>query len=71
MSEIRVNIDVETRSTVDLRKTSAKIYARHPDTDIICVRYGDEARIAAGEAPKEWLCYRDPMMPRDLFDWLL
>lgn len=67
---VRVNIDVETRSTVDLRRTSAKFYARHPDTDIILVRYGDEARIAAGEEPKEWLCYRGPM-PRDLFDWLL
>lgn len=58
----RWNIDVETRSTVDLRKTSAKVYARHPDTDIVLVRYCWE------ETPsdvREWRCYRDPL-PDDL-----
>lgn len=64
MDEIRVNIDVETKSTVDLRKTSATIYARHPSTDIICVRYGDEREITEdGKLPHEWLCYKDPMPP--------
>lgn len=54
----RVNIDVETKSTVDLRKTSAKVYARDPSTDIILVRYCREDR---PDEVGEWLCYRDPM----------
>lgn len=64
---IRVNIDVETKSLVDLRKTSAKVYARDPSTDIILVRYCREDR---PDDVREWLCYRG-QMPRDLFDWLL
>jgi DNA polymerase len=59
---LRVNIDVETKSTVDLRKTSAKIYARDPSTDIILVRY---CRESEPDKVGEWLCYRDPM-PLDL-----
>jgi DNA polymerase len=30
-------LDFETRSTVDLRKCGADVYARHPSTDILCV----------------------------------
>lgn len=66
MQETRVNIDVETKSTVDLRKTSATIYARHPDTDIICVRYCDED---TPDVVHEWLCYQEPM-PFLLRVWL-
>ena len=35
----RINIDFETRSTVDLRKTGVYPYAAHPDTDIWCMAY--------------------------------
>jgi DNA polymerase len=59
---VRVNIDVETKSLVDLRKTSAKVYARDPSTDIILVRYCREDR---PDQMGEWLCYRDNM-PSDL-----
>jgi DNA polymerase len=67
MTELRINIDVETKSTADLRKTSAKMYARHPSTDIIVVRYCDEA---TPDYVYEWLCYQDPM-PLALRAWLL
>ena len=30
-------IDFETRSTVNLTKTSQHIYASHPDTDVLCM----------------------------------
>lgn len=65
--ELRVNIDVETKSTCDLRKTSAHVYANHPDTDIILVRYALES---APDKVREWRCYRDPM-PADLITYLL
>ena len=32
-----IHIDFETRSTVDLRKTGADVYARHPSTEVLCV----------------------------------
>lgn len=34
-----LHCDVETRSTVDLRKTGAHIYACHPTTDLWCAAY--------------------------------
>ena len=39
-----LNIDFESRSTVDLRKTGVYPYATHPDTEILCMAYafGDE-----------------------------
>ena len=41
---MKLNIDFETRSTVDLRKTGVYPYAQSPDTDIWCMAYafGDE-----------------------------
>ncbi len=30
-----LHIDLETRSTVDLRKAGVHIYSEHPDTDVI------------------------------------
>jgi DNA polymerase len=62
----RVNIDVETKSTVDLRKTSAKVYARSPETDIILVRYCLESE---PHKVGEWLCWRDPI-PADLVAYM-
>lgn len=59
MSEI-LHIDLETRSTLDLRKTGAYPYAKHPTTDIWCACYAfddgpvetwtpdDERLLAAG-----------------------
>lgn len=38
MAEI-LHEDVETRSTLDLRKVGAQVYAQHPTTDVWCVCY--------------------------------
>lgn len=32
-------LDFETKSTVDLKKAGADVYARHPSTDILCVGF--------------------------------
>lgn len=63
---MRVNIDLETRSTVDLRKTSATIYARHESTDIHIACYCDEAK---PDVVYTWRCYAEPM-PGNLRGWL-
>jgi DNA polymerase bacteriophage-type len=44
-----LSIDFETASTVDLRKTGAHAYARHPDTQILCMSYAFE-----GEPVLRW-----------------
>lgn len=43
MSDDPLHIDLETRSTVELRKTGVYPYARHPETDIwvACYAFGD------------------------------
>ncbi|MEM1224578.1 MAG: DNA polymerase [Planctomycetota bacterium] len=33
-------IDFETRSTVDLKKCGASVYARDPNTEVLCLAYG-------------------------------
>jgi DNA polymerase len=39
------HIDVETRATVDLKKSGVYVYAEHPDTDVWCASYGfDDGR---------------------------
>ncbi len=50
MSAAMLHLDVETRSTTDLRKTNAYIYFDDPNTDIWCAAYafGDEE-------PKLWV----------------
>ncbi len=39
-----LHLDLETRSTVDLKKTGVYVYAEHPSTDVWCAAYafGDE-----------------------------
>jgi DNA polymerase len=36
---IRVYIDYETRSEIDLKKVGAVKYAKHPSTEILCMSY--------------------------------
>jgi len=36
---VRINIDFETRSMVDLRKSGVYPYAEHPSTDVWCMAY--------------------------------
>ena len=47
------SIDFETRSTVDLKSAGAQVYARHPDTRILCLAW------KAGSAEGIWV----PGMP--------
>lgn len=44
MAATTVHIDFETRSTVDLKACGADVYARHPQTDAMCLAWavGDE-----------------------------
>lgn len=39
---MRVHLDFETRSEVDLRRTGAAIYAEDPTTDILCIVFAVE-----------------------------
>jgi DNA polymerase len=36
---MRVVIDLETRSEVDLKKAGVTVYAKHPSTEVLCVAY--------------------------------
>lgn len=36
---MKIHIDFETRSTVDLKKTGVHVYAEHPTTDVLCCAY--------------------------------
>jgi len=36
---MKIHLDFETRSTVDLRKTGAHIYAEDKTTDVLCAAY--------------------------------
>lgn len=56
-----VVLDVETKATVDLKKTNAYTYARHPDTDVwmVCYAYDDDP-----ENILTW--WPDEPMPLDL-----
>jgi len=49
-----LHIDFETRSTVDLRKTGAEIYANDDSTDVVCMGY------AFGDEPVELWTPADP-----------
>lgn len=60
----RLNIDIETRSTVDLRKTSVYEYANHLSTEILLVRYAWENNPLD---VKEWKVYAGEQIPFDLF----
>ena len=61
MTALRCHIDLETRSTLDLRRTGAYVYAAHPTTEIILVCW------AIGDDPVQtWCPLHDPEMPLDL-----
>lgn len=51
-----VHFDVETRSTVDLKKCGADVYFAHPDTDLWCFAYAFD-----DEPPEAW--WRGQPMP--------
>lgn len=52
---MRINIDFETRSTVDLRRVGLYVYATHPTTEVACLAYaidgGEVSGWRAGQPP--------------------
>jgi DNA polymerase len=52
-----LHVDVETRSTVDLRKTGVYVYAADPSTDVWCMAY------AFGDGPVELWKLGEPCPP--------
>lgn len=63
---IKVVIDYETRSDIDLKKVGAIKYAKHPATEIICIGY------KIGDAPaKLWAPLRNDSFPSDLYEALI
>jgi len=46
----KLTIDFESRSTVDLRKTNAWVYAEHPSTQIMCLAFKED-----GQLPGIWV----------------
>lgn len=55
MTTHHIHIDVETKSTIDLRKVGAHVYAEHPDTDLLLAAY------AVNDAPAQlWLPGQKP-----------
>ena len=68
----RATIDIETRSPVDLREAGAHIYARHPDTWILCMAY----HVPGMEEPGLWnaawpaLGIKESGPPEELLDWI-
>lgn len=44
-----LSIDFETASTADLRRTGVAVYAKHPDTRVLCMAYAFD-----GDPPKVW-----------------
>ena len=61
MRRVKLTLDFETKSEVDLKRAGAQRYARHPSTEVLCLSYafGDEE-------PRIWR----PGMPKpvDLFE---
>ena len=55
------HFDVETRSTVDLRRTGAEVYFEHPSTDFWCFAY-----VFGDGMPQAW--WRGLPMPEDIQD---
>jgi DNA polymerase len=59
----KLHLDVESCSSVDLKKSGTHVYAQHPSTQILCVGY------AIDDQPvKVWRYAEDPLVPSDLFE---
>lgn len=58
-----LNVDFESRSTVDLRRTGVYPYAEDPDTEIICMAY------CFGEGPVQVWCAGDSF-PDEINQWV-
>ncbi|PWG74977.1 hypothetical protein DF186_15105, partial [Enterococcus hirae] len=58
---MKTHLDFETRSTVDLKKTTADVYAHDPTPDVWCMAY------ALGENPVRIWTPGDEVLPTTLF----
>ena len=69
----RATIDIETRSPVDLREAGAHVYAKHPDTWILCMAYHIPGMDHVGVWNAAWpkLGIEDSGPPDDLIEWIL
>ena len=56
-----MNLDFETRSTVDLKLVGSYIYAQHPSTSVLCASYSLD-----GLTVKQWRAWEGEAMPDDL-----
>lgn len=54
-----VSVDFETRSTIDLKKAGAQVYAKHHSTDVMCLAF------AFGDGPVNLWKFGEPL-PEDL-----
>ncbi len=48
---MRITIDYETRSQIDLKKVGSYVYSMHPSTDIMCVGWSGGGQWRMGEDP--------------------
>lgn len=73
---MRLTIDFETRSPVDLKVSGAWRYAEHPDTDVLCLAVKEDEKPARIWTPPhlgDWKNYQDyvPMIDKDTVFGLL
>lgn len=66
---LKIHIDFETRSKIDLNKVGAWNYARHPSTEILCVSWsvGNEVKLAHPAFPKAYIPAKN-WPPVELFE---
>lgn len=51
---MKVYIDFETRSPVDIKSAGVHVYSRHPQTDILCLAHAaEDGAVAVMESPNE------------------
>lgn len=65
---MRLNLDFETRSEIDLLSRGAYVYAKHPSTVILCAAYSvrEDAEEFDPNKVRTWRPWEDEPMPRDL-----
>ena len=66
---LKIHIDFETRSKIDLNKVGAWNYARHPSTEILCISWsvGDKVVLAHPAFPKAYIPAKN-WPPVELFE---
>lgn len=70
MATYHINLDLETRSRIDLTKRGVHLYARDPSTRILTCSYILNAKDPRPKDVRRWSPYLTKSMPRDLKDAL-